>query len=204
MSDEQQPRAEWIFPEQKESNKKRIWLIVGLSVLVVAIVGALLFFLLPRNSAPEPGSSASPSPSASPTPTSTPTPTAAPEDPTTPSATPEDPEAPVTTPPPPADPDLATFRAQVTPRLDDAGTGLGFIADASSAEEAASIVEQLQIDAQHFSEVVPPSSIETQWRDAVSAYSARLEKLRTAGSGSAEDIEGAQSSLAELRSVIGA
>ncbi|KJL28400.1 hypothetical protein [Microbacterium oxydans] len=192
---EQQPELRWAPIPPKPSNRGRIWLIVGLSVLALVIVGALLFFLLPRGGAPDPGSSASPSPSASPTASSTPTP----------SATPEDPETPVNTPPPPVDPDLATFRTQVTPRLDDAGTGLGFIADAGSQEEAASIVEQLQIDAQQLSDVVPPSSIASQWRDAVSAYSAQLEKLRIAGtgSGSTAAIESAQNALSELRAVIG-
>lgn len=58
MSDEQQPRAEWIFPEQKKSNKGRIWLIVGLAVLAVAIVATLLFFFLPRGG--EPGADTEP------------------------------------------------------------------------------------------------------------------------------------------------
>jgi len=194
---EQQPDVRWAPIPPKPNNRGRIWVIVGLSVLALVIVGALLFFLLPRGGAPEPTPtpSASPSPSASPTASSTPTP----------SATPEAPETPVNTPPPPVDPDLATFRTQVTPRLDDAGTGLGFIADASSKEEAASIVEQLQIDAQQLSDVVPPSSIEAQWRDAVSTYSARLENLRTAGTGSgaAAAVESAQRALDELRAVIG-
>ena len=42
MSDEQQPRPEWIFPEEKKSNKGRIWLIVGLSALALAIIGVLV------------------------------------------------------------------------------------------------------------------------------------------------------------------
>jgi len=52
MSDEQQPRAEWIFPEEKKSNKGRVWLIVGVIAGVLVIVGVALFLLVPRDETP--------------------------------------------------------------------------------------------------------------------------------------------------------
>lgn len=190
-----QPDVRWAPIPPKPNNRGRIWLIVGLSVLAVAIVAALLFFLIPRGETTVPDATASPSPSASATEIAvspSPSETTEPTEPTEPSEP---------TPPPPVDPDIATFRDQVSPRLDDANTGLGFVADAGSQEEAASILEQLQIDAQQLVEIVPPSSIASQWRDAVAAYSARLEKLRS-GAGSDGALDDARRSLEDLRSLI--
>lgn len=197
MSDEQQPRAEWVFPEQKKTNKKRIWLIVGLSVLAVAIVAALLFFLLPRGGEPEPTptptDTASPSPTPTATPTDTPAPTAAPT------------QEPGTTPPPVPDPDIPTFAAQVQPRLDDASTGLTIAADLSG-QEAAQVVESLQQDAGRLSDAAAPSSISSAWYEGVGQYSARLGELRGAfesGSNTQSAMDAATAALKELRALVG-
>lgn len=195
MSDEQQPRAEWIFPEQKKSNKGRIWLIVGLSVLAVAIVAALLFFFLPRGGEPTPTPTASPTATKTATPTPTPTVTPTPE-PTT---------DPAVTPPPVPDPDVATFAAQVQPRLDDASTGLSFAAG-SSGQEAAQIVETLQQDAGQLSDAAAPSSISSAWYEAVGQYSARLGELRGGFEGGGDTqgaMDAATAALQELRTLVG-
>ncbi|GAB3631147.1 hypothetical protein GCM10027421_05000 [Microbacterium shaanxiense] len=193
MSDEQQPRAEWIFSEQKKSNKGRIWLIVSLSVLALAIVATLLFFLLPRGGDPEP----TPSPTVTKTATPTPTPTSTPTpDPTT---------APEPTAPPVPDPDVATFAAQVQPRLDDAATGLS-IAAGSSGQEAAQVIETLQQDAGRLSDAAAPSSISSTWYDAVGQYSARLGELRGAFEGGGDTqraMDAATAALQELRTLVG-
>ncbi|MDQ0645062.1 hypothetical protein [Microbacterium murale] len=197
MSDEQQPRAEWIFPEEKKSNKGRVWLIVGLSVLAVAVVGALLFFFLPRGSDPAPTPSPTATKTATPTPSPTPTPTVMP--------TPEPTAPPETTPPPVPDPDLATFAAQVQPRLDDAVTGLS-IAAGSSGEEAAQVVDSLQQDAGRLSDAAAPSSISSTWYESVGQYSARLGELRGAiesGSDTQGAMDAAAAALQELRTLVG-
>lgn len=192
---EQRPDLQWAPIPPKPSNRGRIWLIIGLIVAVVVIVGVLVFFLIPRGAAPTPDPSATSTPSATPSSTPTPTPTA----PSTPDPTPST----VPSPPPPADPDVAGFRDQMSPLLGDAETGLGFVADASSSDEVRSIVEQLQIDAQRMSEAVPPSSINAKWRDAVSAYGGRLDALRSAGTGSGSALDDARRSLDELRGILG-
>jgi hypothetical protein len=191
MSDAEQPRAEWVFIEQKKSNKGRIWLIIGLSVLVVAIVGALLFFLLPRGGAPVP----TPSPSASESATVTPS--------TAPSATPEPSEPPATQPPAP-DPDNDEFTAQVKPRLDDAVRGLQLVRD--NVDLGAQIVDSLQNDAAALSDTPAPSSIASDWSDAVSEYASQLDELRAAydnGSDPQESLTTAETALTNLRSLAG-
>lgn len=197
MSDEQQPRAEWVFPEQKKTNKKRIWLIVGLSVLAVAIVAALLFFLLPRGGKPEP------TPTPTDTASSSPTPTATPTDTPTPTAAPT--QEPGATPPPVPDPDIPTFAAQVQPRLDDASTGLTIAADLSG-QEAAQVVESLQQDAGRLSDAAAPSSISSAWYEGVGQYSARLGELRSAfesGSNTQSAMNAATAALKNLRALVG-
>ncbi|MEW1975843.1 hypothetical protein AB0301_12325 [Microbacterium profundi] len=203
MSDEQQPRAEWIFPEQKKSNKGRIWLIVGLSVLAIAIVGTLLFFLLPRDGQPEPTPSPTASASTTPTPTVTPTVTPTPTPTTPPTVAP--PEEPETTPPPVPDPDVPTFAAQVQPRLDDAATGLRIVSDASG-QDAVQVIETLQQDAGHLSGAAAPSSISSEWYSAAGDYSKRLGELRGAfesGSGTQSALDSATTSLQRLRALVG-
>ena len=66
MTDEPQPDLRWAPLEPKPRNRGRVWLIVGLVVAALVIVGVLLFFLLPRGESPTPGASGSPSPTASP------------------------------------------------------------------------------------------------------------------------------------------
>ncbi|MGV2983031.1 hypothetical protein ACNPNP_04915 [Microbacterium sp. AGC85] len=204
MSDEQQPRAEWIFPEPKKSNKRRIWLIVGLSVLALAIVATLLFFLLPRGGEPEPTPTPTDSASPSPTPTVTPTATATPP-PTSPPPTVAPPEEPETTPPPVPDPDVPTFAAQVQPRLDDAATGLRIVSE-SSGHDAIQVIETLQQDAGHLSGAAAPSSISSEWYSAAGDYSKRLGELRGAfesGSGTQSALDSATTSLQRLRALVG-
>lgn len=195
MSDEQQPRAEWIFPEQKKSNKRRIWLIVGLCVLALAIVGALLFFLLPRGVESKPTPSPTATKTASPTPSLTPTVTPTSEPTTNPELTP----------PPVPDPDMATFASQVQPRLDDASTGFT-IAAGLSGQEAAQVIESLQQDAEWLSGAAAPSSISSAWYSSVGQYSERLGELRAAiesGSDTQSATDAAVAALQELRTLVG-
>lgn len=196
MSDERQPEAVWVFPEKK-SNKGRIWLIVLLAVAAVAIVGVMLFFVIPRDGALEPtpsptdSATATPSPTPTTTPTPTPTPTEAPE--------------PEPTPPPVPDPDISTFTGQVQPRLDDAVTGLGFVSD-MSGQEAVQVVDSLQLDAANLSDAAAPSSIAAEWHSAVDEYASTLTRLRTTfenGTAPQSAIDAASSALQSVRSVVG-
>lgn len=192
MTDDPQPDVRWAPIEPKPRNRGRVWLIVGLVAAALVIVGVLLFFLLPRGEQPVPGASGTPTPTATSTATATPVPTSTP--------TSEPTQTPVTTPPPPADPDIATFRGRVQQWLDDALTGLDILEE-SSGQDAASVVETLQADAQRLAETIPPSSIENDWTDAVSTYSARLSDL--SGAPSAASIEAARSAAQDLRGLIG-
>ncbi|UPL18137.1 hypothetical protein [Microbacterium aurugineum] len=195
--DEPQPELRWApLPAQPKKTGK-VWLIVGLVVAALAIVGALLFFFLPRGDAPAPTDSASPSPSATSTPTATPTPTSSP--------TPEPVQTPQVTAPPVADPSIEVFRERVSGWLGDAPRGLDIIAGASG-QDALPVLDTLQQDAQRLSDALPPSSIEQQWREGVSTYATRLTQLRSAitdGSGVAAAVEAARSSVQQLRSLAG-
>ncbi|GEK84960.1 hypothetical protein [Microbacterium aerolatum] len=196
MSDEQQPRPEWIFPEEKKSNKGRIWLIVGLSALALAIIGVLLFFLIPRDGEPAP--TTSPSASATTTPTSTPSPTA------TATSAPTPTTEPAPTQPPVPDPDLDTFRGQVQPRLDDATRGLQLVKD--NMDLGAQIVDSLQNDAAALSDTPAPSSISDDWSDAVSQYASKLGELRAAydnGTDLQAPLDAAGSALQKVRALVG-
>lgn len=200
MSDEQpQPRAEWVFPEEKKSNKGRIWLIVGLVVAAVAIVVALLWIFLPHNSA-APTSSPSPSTSesATPTPTSSPSPT--PTEPAPPS-----PEPTATTQPPVPDPDMSEFAETVRPRLDDAVRGLDLVTQLDG-DGAAQIVDSLQIDAEWLSGAAAPNPIADEWSSRMSTYSTSLTKLRSAyenGTDSQKPLDDAMTALNEARALAG-
>jgi hypothetical protein len=192
MSD-QQPELRWapIPPAPKRGG--RIWLIIGLSVLAVAIIVTLLFLFLPRGGAAEPTPSPTTSPSPSASASSSPTPE--------PSAT----DTPEITPPPVDDPDLETFTALVQPRLDDAQTGLGFLAGMSGAE-AAQVVDSLQQDAEVLSDSVAPSSIAAQWSDAVSDYTSSLVALRSAidgGNSTTAPLDAATNALQKVRALVG-
>lgn len=190
---EQQPDVRWAPIPPKPRNRGRVWLIVGLSVAAVIIVALLLFFLIPRDDGQPVGT---PTPTASSSATQIPTPIPSPS----PGAT-----APAETPPPVADPTVETFRTQVAPWLDDALTGLDIMTDASGPD-ALSVLDTLQGDAQRLADAQPPSSMDPQWRDGVSAYSQRLVELRSAVSaGSATDdaIEAARSEAQNLRALVG-
>lgn len=188
MSDTQQPEAVWFFPEKK-SNKKKIWLIVALSVAALAIVGVLLFLFLPRADAPAP----QPTATVSATPSATPTPT------------PSAPEEPATTPPPVPDQNLDTFVGQVQPWLDDASRGLGMLAGLDG-QDGVQVIDVLQQDAERLSDAIAPASLAESWPAGVSDYSARLAELRTASeSGGATQgaVEAATAALQQLRTLIG-
>ncbi len=173
MSDEQ-PRAEWIFPEERKTSKGRIWLIIGLVVAAVGIVGIVLFFLIPRDG----GSAPTPSPSLS-TASPSPSPTAASSSSATPTPDPEPEPTPITTQPPVADPELDTFTGQVQGWLNDATTGLGLVSN-MSGQEASQVVDTLQGDADRLSSAVAPSSISDQWYSAAGTYAMSLSELRSA------------------------
>lgn len=193
MSDEQQPRAEWIFPEQKKSRKGRIWLIIGLVVAVIAIAAVLLFFLIPRGGTPGPDSSASPSPSL--TPSASPSPSDSTEPEPEPSTDP--------TPPPAPDPDLETFTSQVQPRLADATRGLDLVQD--NMDVGAQIVDSLQQDADVLSDTAAPSSMADDWSAAVSEYAGALKDLRAALDGGSEPqaaLDAARAALSRLNALI--
>lgn len=103
------------------------------------------------------------------------------------------------------DPDVATFAAQVQPRLDDASTGLS-IAAGSSGQDAAQVIETLQQDAGNLSDAAAPSSISSAWYDAVGQYSARLGELRGAFEGGGDTqsaMDAATAALQKLRALVG-
>lgn len=184
MSDSQ-PDVRWAPTEPRPENRGRVWLIVGVAIAALVIVGLLLFFLLPRGEAPAPDASGSPSPSQSSTPGETPTP--------------------ASTPPAPIEPTLDGFREEVGGWLDDAPRGLDIVS-ASDGTEGLSVVETLEADAQRLSDSLPPSSIDQQWRDGVTGYLERLAELRTvlsAGSESAGAVEAARSAVQNLRDLVG-
>lgn len=197
--DEQQPELRWapLPPPPKKTGK--VWLIIGLAVATLVIVGVLLLFLLPRGGTPAPTESPSPTPSETATPSPTPSATA------TPTAIPEPTTTPITSPPPVTDPSLEAFRGQVSGWLNDAPRGLDIIAGASG-QDALPVVDTLQQDAQRLSDTQPPSSIAQEWRDGVSAYAQTLSKLRSAisnDSGVPAAIDAARTSVQKLRTLVG-
>ncbi len=203
MTDPTQPELRWAPLDPKPSNRGRVWLIVGLVVAALVIVGVLLFFLLPRGESPSPGASGSPSPSASastsPSPSASPTQTEAPQ----PTAEPEPTMTPITTPPPVADPSVDAFRGQVQGRLDDALTGLQIVSE-SSGPDATEVIASLQADAQRLGETAPPASIESAWSAAVNEYSQALSSLQSeASSGAPTSVDRARSAVNELRGLVG-
>ncbi|MEV8172852.1 hypothetical protein [Microbacterium sp. NPDC077486] len=195
--DEPQPEVRWAPLPPAPKRTGRVWLIVGLSVAALAIVGLLLFFLLPRDGAPEPVESASASPTTTPSETPTPAPTP------TGSATPE--PTPITTAPPVGDPTVEVFRDKVSGWLNSADRGLDIIAGASG-QDALPVVDSLQQDAQRLGDALPPSSIQDSWRSGVEAYAQRLVALRAAiesASGVSGAIDDARSAAADLRDLVG-
>jgi cytoskeletal protein RodZ len=207
MMSEPQPEYVWAYPDEKPK-RGRVWLIVGLSVLALAIAAAV-FWLFIRPSlpgavetpTPTPSASVSASPSSTPSATATATPTATPSP--TASAVPS-PGPTATAPPPPAAPDISDFRDKVTPVLSDAQRGLQ-IAGESDAAEAAQNVGFLQEDAGRLSDLVAPSSISAQWNSSLDDYSRSLQKLRTAyerGGSANSELSEATRALAALNGVV--
>lgn len=205
MSDPQ-PEYVWAYSDDKP-RRGRVWLIVLLSVLAVAIaVAVFLLFIRPSlptaAETPSPTGSATVSPSPSATPTVTATPTLTPTPTTEPSS---EPTAPAPPPPTaPSDPSIATFRDKVTPVLSDAQRGLQ-IAGESDPQEAAQNVGFLQEDAGRMSDFVAPSSISARWNSSLTEYSRALQALRTAydggGTGDSE-LRAATSALAALNKTV--
>lgn len=190
----EQPELRWAPMPPAPQRRGRVWIIVALSVLAVAIVGAVLWFLLFRGGAP--AAEPTPTPTASATSTGEPAPGA------TETAQPTD--EPAVTAPPVPDPDLGTFITQVKPRLDDAGTGLGML-DGASSTEAVQVVDQLQQDAGRLAEAAAPRAIATDWYAAVTEYSEALSTLRSAvedGSGTTAAVDGARERLQALRDLL--
>lgn len=188
-----QPELRWAPIPPAPRRRGRMWLIIGLVVAVVVIVGLVLFFLLPRGATPEPGASSTPtsSPTSSTTPTPTPTSTET--------------SAPVVTPPPAVDPTIEAFRGQVSGWLNDALRGLDIVAGASG-QDALPVVDSLQQDAQRLSDAQAPSSIADEWQDDIGAYSERLAELRSAvsaDSGVSNAVEAARAAAQALRTLVG-
>lgn len=197
---EPQPEYVWAFPDEKPK-RGRVWLIVMLVIVALAIAAGLFWlFLRPGSPVAGPTSSATASeslaPTASPTQTSSPTPS-----PTVSSTTSPDP---VQTAPPPVGPDLSAFKAQVSPVLADGAKGLGIAADSGSVE-AAQTIDLLQQDAGRLSDTPAPVSISQSWSDGVGAYANALEKLRAAyegGSTGDRESAAARDALAKLNDML--
>lgn len=173
------PELRWAPIEPKPKNTGRIWLIVGLVIAGLAIIGALLFFLLPRGEGPGGNDSPGAAGSASPTPQ--------------------------LTAPAPVDPTAEVFREQVGGWLMDAPRGLDIIAETNS-DDAIAVLDSLEQDARRMSDALPPSAIAQQWRDGVAAYSTRISELRAAveaNSGAAEELGSARDAVQELQSLVG-
>lgn len=174
------PELRWAPLEPKPKRRGRIWAIVGLAIAALAVIGVLLFFLLPRGDAGLPSTSG----------------TSGPDSPT---------QTPEVTPPTPVDPTMDVFREKVEGWLTDAPLGLDIVADAPS-DEAVPVVDTLEQDARRLSDARPPSAIEEQWREGVNAYSQRLAELQSAiaaGPDTADAVEAAREAAQNLRSIVG-
>ncbi len=194
---EQQPEYVWAYPGEKPK-RGRTWLIVGLAVAAV-VIAALVFWLFLRPGAPLASATATPSasPSASVSPSASESASAAP------SASPEPSQTAIATPPPVPDPDIDTFRGQVQGWLDDAGTGLDIVSS-SSGQEALTVIDALEADAQRLADTPAPSSITSEWNDNLSAYQSQLGELRSAATGgSTISVGAARSALQSLRALVG-
>lgn len=194
---DEQPDVRWAPLPPAPKRTGRVWLIVGLVVVALVIVGVLVFLLLPRD--PDPAPTASPSPSTSATPTPTPTPSATP----TGSASPE--PTPVTTQPPVVAPSVEVFRDKVSGWLNDAGRGLDIVAG-TPTRDALPVVDTLEQDAQRLGDLMPPTEIQDAWATDLATYAQRLADLRRAlndDSGAPAAVDAARSALGELRARVG-
>lgn len=203
MMDESQPELRWAPLPPQPKRAGRVWLIVGLSVAALAIVGLLLFFLLPRGDSASPSPSASPSASRTPTPSISASPSGSPTQ--VPSSEPDPEETPRTTPPPVTDPAPEVFREKVSGWLNDAPRGLDIIADVNG-RDALPVVDTLQQDAQRLSDAQPPESLAEKWNAAVDTYAGRLSELRSAIENDSElagAVDAARAAAQELRSLVG-
>ena len=190
---EQQPAVQWAPIPPKPRNRGRVWLVVGLSVAALIIVGVLLFFLIPREDEQPVGR---PTPTASSSATQTPTLIPSPS---------SDPTAPAETPPPVADPTVETFRGEVQVWLDNSLIGLDIVGD-TSGQEALSVIETLLADAQRLGERAAPSSIEGDWYAGVSSYVEELGALKSAAAERANTDSAAESARVAaqtLRKLVG-
>ncbi|MGH3690626.1 MAG: hypothetical protein ACRDT7_10760 [Microbacterium sp.] len=181
------PELRWAPMEPKPKNTRRVWLIVGIVVAVIAIVGAALFFLIPRGDEPAPGASGSPGPSASET------------------APPPSTQTPEVTPPAPGDPTIEAFRERVGGWLTDAPRGLDIIVG-QTGEAALAVVDSLEQDARRLSDAQPPSAIAAQWRDGVTVYSQRLSELSaiiSTDSDTTEAVGTAREAVLKLQGIAG-
>lgn len=199
MSDQPQPDLRWAPMPPRRTRRGRAWIVVTLVFLALLAAAVLVFFLIPRDSGPRPGSSTSPtpSPSATATATATPTPTIVPS---------EEPSGePIETSPPPADPTIDAYREQVRGWLTDAVRGLDIVANAGGPD-ALPVVDTLQEDAQRLSDAPPPSAISEKWRNGLSTYSEKLSGLRSAlstESGVPAAVDAARAAVQNLRSLVG-
>lgn len=203
MSDEKQPEYVWAFPPERERKAGKVWLIIGLAVLAVAIAMALFWLVFWPGVDDEPRSTTSAT--ASVPPSISPTPTA--EQSAEPSAVPTPPsppeETPAPEPPPVADPDLSTFQGKTTPILQDAETGLG-IASESSASDAAQTIGLLQEDAARLSDTVAPRTLAERWAAAVDSYAEALRALHAVyerGENGAGELAETRTALRELKDI---
>lgn len=206
-----QPEYVWAFPPERQRHPGRVWLIVVLSLVAVAIVGAVLWFTVfaapSATPSPTPTASVSPSSSASPSPSpsasasATPSATETPSPSTSPAPTPQET---VSEPPAPVDPEIPAFRDQVQPRLGEANTGLDFLST-TSGPDASMLVSDLRADALRLVESPAPSSISSAWQGSVDGYLGALDALDAAiaaGSDLSAAIDNARGEIAILNDLL--
>lgn len=202
-----QPEYVWAFPPERQRHPGRVWVIVLLSILAVAIVGVVLWFTVfaaPKTT-PSPTPSSSSSASASPTPSSSASATPEPSETPDPSASPlPTPQETVSEPPAPVDPEVPAFRDQVQPRLGEANTGLDMLGT-TSGPDASMLVSDLRADALRLVESPAPSSISSAWQGSVDGYLGALDALDAAissGSDLTAAINNARGEIAILNDLL--
>lgn len=189
---------QWVFPEKRQPRAGRAFLIVLLTILALAIVAALVYFFVLQGPGTDPSPSPTDTTSAEPSDTPSPEPSESPSE--TPTTTPT--QEPTTE---PLSAEVIAFGESVAPWLDDAQTGLGFLASASGAE-AGDIVTTLREDAGRLLEQVTPDEIRTTWTVTVNRYARALESLRSAvadGADTASALATAHAALDGVRTMVG-